>query len=171
MPGQGEPASEVSVVGRANVECGYCGQITEAETTVLSARRKAGLPYICPKCGEDLIVLGSRPKRGKTDSQKRSKKQEKRAAKRVGGRTQPGSGSGPEKGDVRDPGHTSIECKLTRAKSYSLKLADLEKLERESHSGEKPALEIEFQGVYPHKRYVVLPGWLYDYYSGLAGDQ
>ena len=54
-----------------------------------------------------------------------------------------------------------MECKLTRAKSFSLKLAELEKLEREA-AGEDPVFEIEFQGVYPHKRYVVMPGWLYD---------
>jgi len=64
-----------------------------------------------------------------------------------------------------------MECKLTRANSYSLRLDLLEKIEKECEGGENPAFEIEFQGVYPHKRYVVLPGWLYDYYAGLAGNK
>lgn len=148
--------------------CGACGTAQAVKAKILGAHRRTGLAHPCCTCGEDLLVVGEREKKGKSDSQKRSRRQEKRTARRIGGKVQPASGAGQEKGDVRDPGHMSIECKLTRAKSYSLKLADLEKLEKEAHSGEKPALEIEFQGVYPHKRYVVLPGWLYDYYSGLA---
>ena len=60
-----------------------------------------------------------------------------------------------------------MECKLTRADSYSLRLDLLEKIEKECEQGEYPAFEIEFQGVYPPRRYVVIPGWLYDHYAGL----
>jgi hypothetical protein len=143
-----------------NIEC-TCGHTNAVNKLVFNARRGTGLPYTCYECGEDLYETGSSPKRGKTDSQKRSRKQEKRAAKRIGGHTTAASGSKAEKGDVRSVGDTRMECKLTRAKSYTLKLADLEKLEREAGL-EKPVFEIEFQGVYPHKRYAVIPGWLYD---------
>jgi hypothetical protein len=37
-----------------------------------------------------------------------------------------------------------------------LKLESLTKLEQEASAGEVPVFEIEFQGVFPHKRYVVL---------------
>lgn len=139
-----------------------CGHVTKVNTLVFTARRGSGLPYTCHDCGEDLYETGSSPKTGKSDSQKRSKRQEKRAAQRVGGYTTAGSGSGRTKGDVRAAGDTRMECKLTRAKSFTLKLAELEKLEREVSAGEVPVFEIEFQGVHPHKRYVVIPGWLYD---------
>jgi len=53
------------------------------------------------------------------------------------------------------------ECKFTRAQSYSIKLQDLLEIERHASGDEKPFLEIEFQGVFPHKRYVVLPDWAF----------
>ena len=53
------------------------------------------------------------------------------------------------------------ECKFTSNKSFSLKLEELIKLERESSGGEHPLFEIEFQGGRPFKRYVVLPDWVY----------
>jgi len=143
-----------------NIECS-CGHTTKVDKLVFNARRSSGLPYTCHKCGANLYETGTFPKKGKSDSQKRSRRQEKRAAQRIGGHVTPASGAGSVKGDVRDVGHTRMECKLTRAKSFSLKLAELEKLEREA-AGEDPVFEIEFQGVYPHKRYVVMPGWLYD---------
>jgi hypothetical protein len=149
-----------------NLQCTSCLHISKINSLVFDARRKSGLEYPCRNeaCDADLCSTGTAPKRGKTDSQKRSKKQEKRAAKRVGGYTTSGSGSGREKGDVRAAWDTRIECKETTAKSYSLKLADLEKLEREAAAGEDPVFEIEFQGVFPHKRYAVIPGWLFDQY-------
>ena len=102
---------------------------------------------------------------------RRSKKQEQSAAKRHGARRQKGSGAMDHaKGDFRDPGKVRGECKFTRAKSFSLKLADLMKLEEQATLGERPVFEIEFQGQQPVMRYVVLPGWLYDYYQSLAGD-
>lgn len=64
-------------------------------------------------------------------------------------------------------GEVRGECKLTRSASYTLKLADLSKLEKEATLNEDPVLEIEFQGVSPSKRYVVVPGWVYDHYLTL----
>jgi hypothetical protein len=98
-----------------------------------------------------------------TDSQKRSRAQEKRVASRESGRRQPGSGarSGYE-GDVRSPGKYRGECKLTRASSYSLKLADLRKLEIQAGHGELPIFDLEFCGVSPTRKYVVMPEWVYE---------
>jgi hypothetical protein len=86
----------------------------------------------------------------------RSQDQEKRAAKRYGGRTTPASGARSVKGDVRSKGVFRQECKFTLARQYSLKLADLQKIKQEAIGDEIPFLEIEFQGVTPHERYVVL---------------
>jgi hypothetical protein len=144
-----------------NIECS-CGHLNQVNKLIFNLRRNTGLPYICDECGEDLYKSGRSPKRGKTDSQKRSRQQEKRAAKRIGGRVTAASGATREKGDVRAAGDIRMECKLTRRKSFNLKLAELEKLGRETAPGEDPVFEIEFQGVYPHKRFVVIPGWLYD---------
>jgi hypothetical protein len=122
------------------------------------------------ECGADLNKTGKSPRTGKTDSQKRSQAQEKRAAKRTGARVQPASGAMSDaKGDLRKRGELRIECKLTRAKSFTLKREDLEKLESETAGGELPVFEIEFQDRLPYKRYAILPGWLYDYYR--EGDQ
>jgi len=145
--------------------CNNCQIRVDATPQVVAIRRRAGLFPMCGACGEQTVCVY--PKSGRTDSQRRSKLQEKRAAKRVGGRVQPASGAGRAKGDVRVPGELRMECKLTRASSYSLRLDLLQKIERECTTGEKPIFEIEFQGVFPTKRYVVLPGWLYDHYANL----
>jgi hypothetical protein len=61
-----------------------------------------------------------------------------------------------------------MECKFTRAASFSLKLAELKKIHDEAAiAGEDPVFEIEFQGVHPHERFVVIPGWLFDHLNGL----
>lgn len=148
--------------------CPKCRRPQVVPAAIVRSRQSCGLPVMCGAC--NTIMERWDPKSGLTDSQKRSRQQEKRAAKRVGGWVQPASGAGRAKGDVRVPGELRMECKFTRANSYSLRLNLLEKLEREATTGENPAFEIEFQGVHPPKRYVVLPGWLYDYYARLAGN-
>lgn len=156
----------------SDLTCGYCGADNKINPLILKAKTAAGLPYQCSECREDLGEFGYKPRRGKTDAQKRSRQQEKRAAKRTGGKLTPGSGNQPgAKGDVRVMGSVRIECKCTTAESFRLKLEDLMKIERAGESGENPILEIEFQGVHPKRRYVVLPGWLYDHYASLSGDQ
>jgi hypothetical protein len=143
--------------------CRQCGEEQLCNSLYFKARKGSGLPYNC-KCGADLYRTGEQPpKMGRSDSQKRSRLQEKKAAVRMGGKVQPGSGAGRAKSDVRVVGRMRMECKLTRANSYSLKLASLQKLERELSAGEDPAFEIEYQGVYPYLRYVVIPGWLFDH--------
>jgi ribosomal protein L44E len=142
--------------------CGQCKQEVQVESTIFNVRRRKSLPHACPYCSVDLVTHGQPVKKGKSDSQKRSRAQEKRAAKRIGGRVQPASGAGRAKGDVRAAGRVRMECKLTRANSFSLKLADLEKIERETSRGEMPIFEVEFQGTHPRKRYAVIPGWMLD---------
>ena len=76
---------------------------------------------------------------------KRSQKQELQIAGQFDGRTQPGSGAMPwAKGDVRKKGVFRIEAKFTEAKSYSLKLEDLEKIEAECEGAEKPIFIIDY---------------------------
>lgn len=63
-------------------------------------------------------------------TKKDSVKQEKRGAKKYGGRTTPGSGNTPwAKNDMRTPTE-SWEYKVTSAKSFSLKAVDLEQAEQ-----------------------------------------
>ena len=111
---------------------------------------------ICGQCG-----LGFNPKkvkRGRTDAQRRSKDQETKAARRYKARRQAGSGSSSRaKGDIRSPGVLRGECKETTAKSFSLKLSELMKIEKEARGSEQPLFEVQFQGVYPFQTYVVLP--------------
>ena len=84
-------------------------------------------------------------------------------AVREGGHRQPGSGARDGfEGDVRNVGKYRGECKFTRASSYTLKLADLKKLEAQSGSGELPAFDVEFQSESPAKRYVIMPEWAYE---------
>lgn len=73
--------------------------------------------------------------------------QERRAAKDVGGRVQPGSGSTAfAKGDVRTVGKLRLECKTTSGSSFILKLKELLKIEREAQDYlEDWAFQIQFQ--------------------------
>lgn len=60
----------------------------------------------------------------------KSRRQEQRAADRMGGRVTPGSGNGwATKNDVKTD-DLSVEIKYTDKKSYSLKHEDLKKAER-----------------------------------------
>lgn len=86
-----------------------------------------------------------------TDNQKRSRLQEKRLAADIDGRVQKGSGAGPslsQKGDARKVGEIRAEAKTTKAKSYSLKLADWRKVQAQAIQGglEEPVMQIQFEG-------------------------
>ena len=154
------------------LQCSECEGITDVVVAILQQRRKAGLIYACVHCSADLIVTGSSPKRGRSDNQKRSKKQEEGVAKRTGAKRQKASGSlSGAKGDVRKAGTMRGECKFTRARSFSLKLDELMKIEREASAGEQPVMFVEFQGVGTPKRFAVIPEWLYETYAATAGDQ
>lgn len=144
--------------------CAQCGQKNVSSMTMMM--KSAGLPWKCTGCRCDLFVDSNRTareRRGRSDNQKRSIKQEKRVAEREGGRRQPASGALPGfEGDVRVSRRYRGECKLTRKRSYTLKLDDLEKLERQAYRDELPVLDLEFQDSSMPKRYVIMPEWVFD---------
>ena len=90
--------------------------------------------------------------------------QEKKLAKKLGGRRQPGSGSIPGlKGDVFSKTYLA-ECKATASASYILKLKVLEKIEQEAAMENKePLLEIQMQG----KKFYVLTECTFDMLNDL----
>jgi ribosomal protein L44E len=142
------------------VRCRDCGHVWEVDklSVKLDPIRQ------CPVCRYFARPEMLSNNGGRSDDYRRSKLQEKRAEKRYGARRQPASGAMPHaKADLRDPGRLRVECKLTRARSYTLKLDDLKKLEREKSADEHPVFEIEFQCEKPFRRYVVIPQWLYSH--------
>ena len=85
----------------------------------------------------------------KSYAQRRSKLQEKRAARDVGGLVQKGSGSSHfAKGDFRNVGNVRGECKFTRKRVYVLKEDDLKKIQMEALKGgfEDWVMQVEFVG-------------------------
>lgn len=79
---------------------------------------------------------------------RRSPKQEKEAAKRLGGKVVIGSGSGKwEKGDVRIKDVLRLEAKTTTKKSFTITREMVRKImdaALSSAKGEVPCMEIEF---------------------------
>lgn len=116
--------------------------------------------------GEEMIALleapvvsqGASPPNNRT--KRLSQKQERRNADLLGGRTQPGSGSGSRaKGDVRKVGEYRGESKFTFAGSYPLTRATLEKISAECGEGERPLLFLDYKNRdtgRTHGSYVVL---------------
>lgn len=89
----------------------------------------------------------------KSYAQKRSRLQEKRAARDIGGLRQKGSGSSPfAKGDFRSVGNIRGECKFTRKTTYILKEDELKKIQLEALKGgfEDWVMQIEFVGDVGH---------------------
>lgn len=80
---------------------------------------------------------------------KKSQRQEKRAAEEIGGRVTANSGAAKFSGgaDVRKQGEIRLECKFTKKNYWTLKLADLQKLQKEALQGgmEEPVFLLEFQ--------------------------
>lgn len=78
-------------------------------------------------------------------SYRRSRKQEKEIAARLGGRVTPASGSKQEKGDVRVKGVLRVEAKTTKHRSFSVTLDMVAAIEEAACSaGEVPAIVVEF---------------------------
>jgi hypothetical protein len=85
----------------------------------------------------------------RSEGQRKSKLQENRAAKELGGYVQKASGASDfAKGDVRKAGDLRVECKTTSKKEFSLKFSDLLKIQDEAMKGgaEDWVFQIEFQG-------------------------
>jgi len=86
-----------------------------------------------------------RPERRQSTAYRKSKKLEKRTAKKTGGYVTIGSGNKNEKGDVRIRGIARIEHKATQKKSFSITREMLDKIEHASMGhGEIPAVVVEF---------------------------
>lgn len=143
------------------VQCPDCGHGWEVAPLVL----RVDPVRQCPECRFfHRLQMVERRKKSRSDNLRRSQEQEKKAEKRYGARRQPASGALPHaKSDLRDLGRIRVECKFTRASSFTLKLDELKKLERERYGDEHPVFEIEFQSEKPFKRYVVIPQWLYEH--------
>lgn len=78
-------------------------------------------------------------------NRRRSMRQERELAADSGARVQPGSGALPgAKGDVRSRGKFRAECKFTKAKSFRVTRAILDKISSECSYGETPVLDIAF---------------------------
>ncbi len=99
------------------------------------------------------------PKRmRRSTSHRRAPAQEAASARRLGGHTTKGSGSGHEKGDVRVHGVVRVECKTTRHDSFRVTRAMVEKIEEAAlGAGEVPVLEVEL--ALGAKRVYVVPDW------------
>jgi len=98
----------------------------------------------------------------KNHGQRQSRRQERRAAEDLGGRTTPASGATPHiKGDVQAPG-LKVECKTTSGLSYSLKRKELEKIQMEAltEGVQDWAMQVEYH-LSPgfNRRYAVID-WL-----------
>lgn len=92
-----------------------------------------------------LLRVPKRLQGGKKVAHNHAPKQERLAAKTLGGKVVKGSGSGDERGDVRVKGVVRLECKCTAKKSFTLTRAMVEKIEAAALSaGEVPAMQIEF---------------------------
>ena len=102
------------------------------------------------------------PDKKHTASHRRAPKQEKELSKRLKGHLVPGSGSGPQKGDVRVRGVVRVEAKTTKNKSFSVtrKMIDTITDAGIGH-GELPAMVIEFLDGdgHPETEVAVIPMW------------
>lgn len=103
--------------------------------------------------------------KGKPVAYRHSKKQEKREAKRLGGRLTPASGAKATKGDVKVKGVLRLEAKATVNKSFSVTREMVRKIEDAAlSSGEMPAIVVEFlepDGKIAH-RIAVVPYYVLD---------
>jgi len=101
----------------------------------------------------------------KSRYQRLSQQQEKRVEKETGARRQKASGATLfAKGDNRLLGELRVEAKVTTAKSFTLKVSDIEKIRSEAYSGglEDWVLQIDFNRPGGVNRRVAVIDW-YDY--------
>lgn len=104
-----------------------------------------------------------------SNSHRRSKKQEKEIAKKIGGNRTPASGAGTVKGDVRLKGIARIEAKTTKNKSFSVTLEMVSKIEEAALStGEMPVIVVEFTDGFGKKlgELAVCPTYVLDTLQG-----
>jgi hypothetical protein len=83
--------------------------------------------------------------RSAKDNRRRSMRQERKLAMDTEATQQRGSGASKfYKGDVRKKGVFRAECKFTSAKSFILKLEELDKIRGECAFGETPVFDVTF---------------------------
>lgn len=94
-------------------------------------------------------------------AKKRSRLQEGRIANDLGGDVQKASGATDfAKGDVRVQGELGVEAKHTSAKSFTLKLSDIQKIRSEALTrGEDWAMQVEFVGQAGKSQKVAVIDW------------
>jgi hypothetical protein len=149
---------------QAKATCPQCSEHMGYKPALLT---RSPIKTLTCSCG--FVFKPKANKTGRTDAQKRSQSQEKRSAKRNQAGRVSGSGSSHRaKGDIKDAGRLHGECKHTIRRSFTLKLDDLMKAEKEAALGESVLFEIEFQGVHPPRRYVVLTD---ERYQALRGNE
>lgn len=98
----------------------------------------------------------------RSDGQRKSRLQETRIAKDIGGRRQKASGATDfAKGDVRKQGEIRVEAKTTGARTFILKLSDVSKIREEALLGgaEDWAMQVEFQGQMGANRKLAIIDW------------
>lgn len=86
----------------------------------------------------------------------RSDRQEKFTAKTYGGRRTKNSGAMDEKADVIVKDTFRFEDKTTKHASFTLKLKDLQRLEKQAKGDEMPVFKIAFEDDL-RKQYCVIP--------------
>lgn len=98
----------------------------------------------------------------KSEGQRKSRLQENRIAEDIGGRRQKASGATDfAKGDVRKQGEIRVEAKTTGARTFILKLSDVNKIREEALLGgaEEWAMQVEFQGQMGANRKLAIVDW------------
>lgn len=135
--------------------CPDCGSKNTSKLSKLSPR------YVCGDCDKKFAPRALPAQKDRLD---RSKSQETRGMKRVGGRKtaasgatrfQKGDGTTSERGDY--PMGVRYEFKSTTGKGFRLTLADLQKVQAACEGGEIPAFVVEFvrPGLPPQEFYVL----------------
>jgi len=142
-------------------ECPCCGNVDKWNAATL--RRGIIKTRSCGVCGASYNPYEQLHKTGPTGGQKRSRAQEKAGAKKYGGSVQVGSGATRHaKGDVQRTGKHRIEFKSTTSRSFSVKLEDLDRIEKIAAAADEiPAFEVEFSGEFPPRSFTVVPSWLF----------
>ena len=145
-----------------DIECPLC------ESADAFPTNERGTQFRCLVCDEVFAPPKKKATRKKlaqiADNQRRAKQQERRNAKRLGGRTTIASGATErDKADVTTSKHGGVaggirmECKSTRNSGYRLTLQTLQKLQSECKDDELPVLAIEFVQGNRKQSFYVLP--------------
>lgn len=100
--------------------------------------------------------------RGKSPAHRHAPKQEAEAARIIGGRVTPGSGSGYQKGDARRRRLVRVECKCTTKGSFRVTRGMVDGIEAATFgTGEVPVIQVDMlkAGGRLDRRMYVVPDW------------